>query len=667
MIKNSTQGPACVCADSEKRWGFVSVLFSSLLLFTFSWQGAFAEPQDAWSESSERRAGRTVVIGFDGMDPRIAQRWMDEGKLPNFKQLATEGHFQALPTSNPAQSPVAWSSFATGENPGAHGLFDFLRRNPETYAPEYAIARVEDPGRKLEMLGLSIPLSEARTINRRGGTPFWSPAENADIRSSVLRVPVTFPPDNITRMLSGMGVPDLLGTQGTFTIYSTRDVAGENARAVKVTSQGGRVEVEFAGPMHPLYQDPDPLTVPMTIEAVGSDRVRIELDGTEVTLSEGDWSDWVPLRFSVAWVIGVHGTVRMHLVRTFPDLILYVSPIQLDPRDPVQPISSPPGYAKELAERIGLYHTIGMPEETWSLNENLISDQAYLDMVKTILAEREAMLFDTLDQNDSELVVAVFVQTDRVSHMFYRGFDEEHPLYETTSEEARRAIEWIYGEADRILGKTMARLAPEDRLIVLSDHGFNSFRRGVNLNRWLVDKGFMSTQPGQPESESLFENVNWTRTQAYAIGLNGIYINMKGRERLGIVREQQIGELKREITEQLLDFVDPDTGLPVVLNVYDAKDVYVGDQAENAPDLVIGYAEGYRASWQTALGGVPVPLVEDNLRNWSGDHCVEPALVPGILFTSFKPDKPVNSITELPVLIQESFVPSKEEIDADSR
>ncbi|HSG97430.1 MAG TPA: hypothetical protein VLA11_05525, partial [Woeseiaceae bacterium] len=172
---------------------------------------------------------------------------------------------------------------------------------------------------------------------------------------------------------------------------------------------------------------------------------------------------------------------------------------------------------------------------------------------------------------------------------------------------------------------------------------------------------------GQPESESLFENVNWTRTQAYAIGLNGIYINMKGRERLGIVREQQIGELKREITEQLLDFVDPDTGLPVVLNVYDAKDVYVGDQAENAPDLVIGYAEGYRASWQTALGGVPVPLVEDNLRNWSGDHCVEPALVPGILFTSFKPDKPVNSITELPVLIQESFVPSKEEIDADSR
>lgn len=640
---------------------------SILVLSAFAGQGAFAEASNAWPDSGEREGGRTVVIGFDGMDPNLARRWMDAGRLPNFRRLAEQGSFQALPTSNPAQSPVAWSSFATGENPGAHGLFDFLRRNEQTYAPEYAIAKVEDPGRKLEMLGLSIPLSDARIINRRVGVPFWSSAEQADLRSSVLRVPVTYPPDNITRMLSGMGVPDLLGTQGTFTIYATREVAGENARAVKVTPKENRVEAEFAGPLHPLYTEPDPLTVPITIEAAGSASVTVELDGTEVTLSEGDWSDWVPLRYSIAWVIGVHGMVRLHLVKAFPDLILYVSPIHIDPRDPVQPISSPPGYAEQLAKRIGLYHTIGMPEETWSLNEGIISDQAYLDMVKTILAEREAMLFDTLDRNDSELVVVVFVQTDRVSHMFYRGFDEEHPLYESTNEDARGAIEWIYGEADRILGETMDRLAPQDRVIVLSDHGFNSFRRSVNLNRWLVDEGYMSTKPGEEESESLFQNVNWTRTQAYAIGLNGIYLNLKGRERLGIVREQQVEALKQEIAEKLLEFVDPDTGLPVVLKVHDSMNVYEGDQAKDAPDLVIGYAEGYRASWQTALGGVPAALVEDNLRNWSGDHCVEPSLVPGVLFTSFRMDRPVGSIAEVPELIRKSFLPATEMTDADIR
>jgi predicted AlkP superfamily phosphohydrolase/phosphomutase len=622
---------------------------------------------DGWPDRDQRRAGRTVVLGFDGMDPKLAQQWMDAGELPNFRRLAEQGNFQPLPTTNPAQSPVAWSSFATGENPGAHGLFDFLRRDVNTYAPVYAIARDEGSSKKLEFLGFSIPLSDARIVNSRVGLPFWSAAEVSGLHSSVLRVPVTFPPDNITRMLSGMGVPDLLGTQGTFTIYSTKDLSGENARTVRVTPAAGRVETKFEGPLHPLYKNPEPLSVPMSIEAVGSDQVRVDLDGTELTLSVGEWSDWVGLRFSVAYVIGVRGIVRLHLVQAFPELVLYVSPIQMDPRDPVQAISSPPDYAEELAERIGLYHTIGMPEETWSLNEGFIGDHAYLDMVKTILAEREAMWFDTLDRNDSELVVTVFVQTDRISHMFYRGLDEAHPLHESASAEARGAIEWIYGEADRILGKTMDKLAPTDRLIVLSDHGFNPFRRSVHLNRWLMEKGYMAAKAGQPDSESLFSNVNWTRTRAYAIGLNGIYLNLKGRERLGIVRAEQVAELKREIAEKLLDFVDPDTGMPVIVKVYDADDVYHGAEITHAPDLIIGYATGYRASWQTALGGVPLPLVEDNLRKWSGDHCVDPGLVPGVLFTSFKLDSPVGSISELPELVRQSFIAEKEGFDAASR
>jgi predicted AlkP superfamily phosphohydrolase/phosphomutase len=610
--------------------------------------------QELWSTSHKPVNGRTVVLGFDGMDPGLTELWMAAGKLPNFKKLAERGSFQPLPTTNPAQSPVAWASFATGSNPGGHGLFDFLGRNANSYTPEYAIAKTV-AGREWEVFGLRIPITDGSIVNRRVGEPFWVTAEKAGLHASVLRVPVTFPPDDITRMLSGMGVPDLLGTQGTFTIYSLRDMEGENARVLKVVPVSGRVETRFEGPAHPLKQDPQPLTVPLSIEAAGPSQVRVELDGTELTLSVGDWSDWVPLRFSVAWLVGIRAIVRLHLVSAFPDLRLYVSPINLDPRDPVQPISSPPGYAEELADRIGLYHTIGMPEETWSLNEGMISDRAYLDMVRKILAEREAMLFDALDRDDTELVVAVFVQTDRVSHMFYRGLDEQHPMYEASSEEARGAIEWIYREADRILGKTMDQLDPEDHLIVLSDHGFNSFRRSVHLNRWLVENGYMTLKAGEPDSESLFSNVNWTRTTAYAIGLNGIYLNLADRERLGIVRSGQADTLKKELIEKLREFVDPESGARVVSNAWIANDIYEGSEVGDAPDLVIGYSAGYRASWQTALGGVPAPLVQDNDRNWSGDHCVDPALVPGVLFTSFALDAEVASINALPTLIARSF------------
>lgn len=608
----------------------------------------------AGQKSGRPGDARTVVLGFDGMDPRLASRWMAEGKLPNFRKLAERGTFQALATTNPAQSPVAWASFATGSNPGGHGLFDFLGRNTATYGPEYAIAKTE-PGLEWDVFGLRIPITGGKVVNRRVGQPFWVSAEKSGLHASVLRVPVTFPPDDISRMLSGMGVPDLLGTQGTFTIYSVRDMEGENARVLKVLPTNGRVDTSFEGPQHPLKQASQPLTVPLSIEANGPSQVRIGLDGTELSLSVGEWSDWVPLRFSVAWLVGIRAMVRLHLVSGFPDLRLYVSPINIDPRDAVQPISSPPGYAEELAERIGLYHTLGMPEETWSLNEGMISDRAYLDMVRTVLAEREAMLFDTLDRKDSDLIVSVFVQTDRVSHMFYRGLDDQHPLYESTSPEARGAIEWIYTEADRILGKTMDQLDPEDRLIVLSDHGFNSFRRSVHLNRWLVENGYMTLKAGEPASESLFTNVDWTRTRAYAIGLNGIYLNLVDRERLGIVRSGEADTLKNELIEKLREFVDPESGVRIMNNVWSADDIYDGSEIKDAPDLVIGYGENYRASWQTTLGGVPEPLVQDNDRNWSGDHCIDPSLVPGVLFTSFELDANVKSIADLPALIARGF------------
>ena len=360
--------------------------------------------------------------------------------LPNFARLAREGHYQALPTTNPAQSPVAWSTFATGLNPGEHGIFDFLRRDSETYAPEYSISEIEQPEHVLRAFGYQLPLDGGATRNRRVGTPFWVSAEREGHRSSVLRVPVTYPADPITRMLSGMGVPDLLGTQGTFTFYTTEAVESgtTGGRIVTVEPTGVRVETTLEGPPHPFYQEPVPLAVPLVIEAAGADRVRIALDDAGSSSSRREtWSDWITVEFGFAGVMGVNGLVRLYLVEAFP------AAEALRLADPVPPAMPPPGRSPcrpttppSSRERIGLYHTIGMPEETWSLNEERISDQAYLEMVETILEEREAMLFDTLDAQDSDLVVQVFVQPDRVSHMFWRGLDPQHPLYEQTDERA---------------------------------------------------------------------------------------------------------------------------------------------------------------------------------------------------------------------------------------
>jgi predicted AlkP superfamily phosphohydrolase/phosphomutase len=640
-------------------WRRATIVLS--LLAAAAAGGAAILPDAFWpavtADESSAGLGRTIVLGFDGMDPELTEQWMADGTLPNFARLAENGHYQPLPTTNPAQSPVAWSTFATGLNPGEHGIFDFLRLNHRSYAPEYSISYVEQPETVLRAFGYQLPLDEGQTRSRRVGTPFWLAAEREGRRSSVLRVPVTYPADPISRMLSGMGVPDLLGTQGTFTYYTTEQEseASTGGRIVTVEPAGDRVETTFDGPPHPLYEEPTPLTVPITIEPADAKRVKVTLDGQEVELAEAGWSDWVTVDFTFGGLMSVSGIVRLHLVEAFPELKLYVSPIQLDPRAPVGPISMPPDYAARLAERIGLYHTIGMPEETWSLNEERISDQAYLEMVETILAEREAMLFDTLEQGDSELITQVFVQTDRVSHMFWRGLDPRHPLYDESDDRARSAIRWIYGEADRILGRVMAAMKPEDRLIVLSDHGFDSFRRAVHLNRWLADQGYLALKPGQPASESLFANVDWTKTRAFALGLNGIFLNLRDREALGIVRTEDAEALKQEIAGKLTGALDPETGEAMVVTVYDGDEIYHGTQTGDAPDLVIGYGGGYRASWQTALGGVPEGVVEDNDKKWSGDHCIEPSMVPGILFTSFQPERQVASIGEVPDLVRSSL------------
>jgi predicted AlkP superfamily phosphohydrolase/phosphomutase len=598
-----------------------------------------------------KAAHRTVVIGFDGMDPVLLQRWIDDGSLPNFAALKRDGHYQALATTEPAQSPVAWSSFATGLNPGAHGIFDFLHRDPQHYVPEFSIAESQTP-ETMEMLGMTLPLSDGGLRNKRQGEPFWLAAAGHGLRASILRVPVTFPPDPVQLMISGMGVPDLLGSQGSYTLIANHVVPkADNGGHVVMQAAGtdGNIDAAIPGPAHPLYPK-ESLSLPIRIlRTTEADRIDIELDGQRSSLHAGEWSDWQPIRYRFLGIGRIPGMVRLYLESGFPKLRLYVSPAQVDPLDPAFTISAPEHAATALATRIGRFHTLGMPEETWAFNQGHLDEQAWVEMVKTTLAEGEAMLHDTLDRGDSELVVEVFVQPDRVSHMFWRGIDDTHPLHAEASELARGAIHWIYRESDRILGEVRAKLEPNDRLIVLSDHGFTSFRRAAHLNRWLQQHGYLTLKPGATQSGNLFAEVDWAQTRAYALGLNSLFVNRRGREAQGIVDAADIAALKREIAEGLRTWRDDD-GSAVVVAVHDAADIYSGAALAEAPDLVVGYGAGYRASWQTTLGAVPAALIENNTQYWSGDHCVDGALVPGILLTSFLPDKPVNGIADVAAL-----------------
>ena len=600
---------------------------------------------------------RLVVIGFDGLDPKLVEQWMADGQLPEFARLRAEGYYQRLPTSNPPQSPVAWASFATGTGAGEHGIFDFLRRDPLTYHPDFSIARYTPPEGSISLGQWQLPLGDGLLENQRHGQPFWLTAEQHGQRATVQRVPVTYPPDAISHMIAGMGVPDLRGTQGTYTLYSTRRLAEAESggRTVRMSmSSAGRVSTELEGPGHPLKPEAAALSLPLELSFT-HDSVRVRLDDETRELALGEWTDWWPVRFSYG-LGSVPGMVRMHLSAGFPRPILYVSPVHADPLEPALPLSSPPEYVTQLAERIGRFHTLGMPEETWSLNQGHLEESAYLDMVRTTLAEGEAMLYDALAANDSELVVKVFVQPDRVSHMFWRGFDPEHPLYPESSEVARGAIPWIYRESDRVLAEVRKRLGPEDRLVVLSDHGFASFRRAVNVNRWLMNNGYLQLKPGKHESAPLFADVDWSRSRAYALGLNGLFLNMAGRESQGIVSETQRQALLAELSERLANWRD-ENGQVVVQRSFLGSELYHGAHTADAPDMVLGYAPGYRASWQTTLGAAPTHLIDDNRQFWSGDHCIDPEAVPGVLFTSFIPSEPIADIASMAQLLLQRTPP----------
>jgi predicted AlkP superfamily phosphohydrolase/phosphomutase len=589
---------------------------------------------------------QVIVLGIDGMDPGFLQRHWDQ--LPNLKRLREDGDFRPLETVFPPQSPVAWSTFITGADPGSTGIYDFIHRHPETLSLYSSMAQTTEGARTLTLGPYRLPLSKGTVRNLRHGTPFWEILSEHGVPATILRMPTNFPPVNAGRAVAGMGAPDLLGTFGTFTFFTddpeqeSRWVPGGNIVRVRLDSQSGAV-LKIPGPANSLRVDESPTAVTMQayVDPVAG-AARFDLAGQQCILRQGEWSAWIHVRFQmIPFLSRVAGMFRIYVKQLHPRFEIYVSPLNIDPGDPALPVTTPASYSRTLERAIGPFYTQGMPQDTSAWRQGVFGRADYLSQSREVSRQNLRMLRYGVEHFHDGFLFFHFFGVDQNSHMLWGKFDED--LLDT------------YRMVDEAVGWVRRKL-PNAVLIVMSDHGFSTFKRAVNVNRWLAQEGFLAlAQPAAAGGED-FENVDWLQTQAYAAGLNAIYVNQEGRERNGIVSAgKQTAILIEKIRDRLLAFRDPLNGNPVVHSVAIPAHDFHGPMLDSAPDLIIGYYPGYRGSWQTALGAAPETLIDENTDPWRGDHCIDPVFVPGVLLTNGKIRAEAPRLEDITVTVLRQF------------
>jgi len=606
---------------------------------------------------------KVIVLGIDGFDHQLTRDLLAAGRLPNLARLAQQGGFTPLATSTPPLSPVAWSTFITGLDPGAHGIFDFIHREPDTLASFLSTSRTVPPGKILTLGPWQFPLSSGRVELLRGGEAFWEVLEARGIETTIVRMPANFPPSGkATRELSGMGTPDMLGTYGIFTLFSSkpdvferRDVSGGVIQPIDVIDGVARGTIE--GPSHPYRITPTPMAVDFAahVDASG-EAVQIVVGDETRVLEVGEWSSWVPVGLPLLPFQTLPGEVRFLLKSLTPYFELYVSPINLDPYAPALPISTPGYYAAELANAEGRFYTQGMPEDTRARNVEALTADELLAQARLTADETRRQFRYVLDQFRDGLLFYYFGHVDQVSHVMWRSLDPGHPAYTEADARYRAVIGDLYVEMDAVVGQAMAALGPNDLLVVMSDHGFAPWRRAVNVNSWLRDHGYLAVTDARAATAPGLAGVDWTKTRAYAVGLNGVYLNLQGRESKGIVPPAEASRLSAEIAAAMEGTVDPATNTPAITKAFVTAAAFAGRAYPRIePDIVVGYARGTRVASDSALGIVGPDVFSDNREPWSGDHSMDPAHVPGVLFTSRPLKVPADRLQELAASILAEF------------
>lgn len=606
---------------------------------------------------------KVIVLGIDGFDHQLTRELLATGRMPNLARLARQGGFTPLATSTPPLSPVAWSTFITGLDPGAHGIFDFIHREPDTLASFLSTSRTVPPGRMLTLGPWQFPLSSGRVELLRGGEAFWEALEARGIETTIVRMPANFPPSGkATRELSGMGTPDMLGTYGIFTLFSSkpdvferRDVSGGVIQPIDVIDGVARGRIE--GPSHPYRVTPTPMTVDFAAHVDASGQaVQIVVGDETRVLEVGEWSSWVPVGLPLLPFQTLPGEVRFLLKSLTPYFELYVSPINFDPYAPALPISTPDDYAAELAGAEGRYYTQGMPEDTRARNVEALTADELLAQARITADENRRQFRYVLDRFRDGLLFYYFGHVDQVSHVMFRALDPEHPAYTEADARYREVIGDLYVEMDAVVGQAMAALGPNDLLVVMSDHGFAPWRRAVNVNSWLRDHGYLAVTNARAATEPGLAGVDWTKTRAYAVGLNGVYLNLQGRESKGIVPPAEASRLAAEIAAAMEGTLDPATNTPAITKAFVTATGFAGRAYPRIePDIVVGYARGTRVASDSALGIIAPDVFSDNREPWSGDHSMDPAHVPGVLFTSRPLKVPSDRLQTLAASILAEF------------
>lgn len=560
---------------------------------------------------------RVLIIGLDAFDPKTFERLYEQGRMPNLGRYVQAGNYSRFAVSNPPQSEVSWTSIATGLNPGGHGMFDFVHRNPATYA---------------------LNVSLLPTQKGFGGTQFAPPFNAKTIfdqtvakgyPATVLWWPAMFPArvQSPVQSIPGLGTPDLLGRLGVGTMFTTNPnlAKGKDRKTpVALLKQTGTTYTSvLSGPMRKASGGGiEAATLPVSIEKTGNQSVRLKVGNHTLDLQEGKWSPIIEVSFKMGFLYSIKGITQFVLTQTKPDLNVYASPLQIHPLSSPWHYATPRGFMKKTWNACGPFLTVGWPQDTTALEDGFINDEQFLELCESIDRSREKVLMYHLDNFREGVLATVFDTLDRVQHMFYRDRQD--------------IIDQWYVRLDDLIGRIEQRLNAKGQLdktkiVILSDHGFTEFSHKAHLNRWLLDRGYMT--PKEHQDSGNFSQVDWSKSQAYAIGLNSIYLNQAGREGKGIVQTAEREALLNKLCNELLQW-QGENGRSVVQKVWKQNEAFDGPLASYGPDIMVGFAPGFRASSQTGLGSWEKESIEPNRDHWGADHCINPEAVPGVIFAS---------------------------------
>jgi predicted AlkP superfamily phosphohydrolase/phosphomutase len=304
-------------------------------------------------------------------------------------------------------------------------------------------------------------------------------------------------------------------------------------------------------------------------------------------------------------------------------------------------VTSPDSWIGDLYARLGQFYTQGMPEETNALRDGVFTDDDYLAQVALVQEDSRAMLALALDRFDAGDATFVYLSDiDLQCHMLWRHADPKDPARGHPARDPAVAakhshdIEHFYEDVDAVLGHVRERLPEGTLLLVMSDHGFQPYTRKFSLNAWLRDRGYLVLKDGKRTGHVGLEDVDWAKSRAYGLGFNGLYLNLVGREAQGSVSAEQAPAVAAEIARALEAERDPKDGGRVVRKAYPAAEAFHGARVAEAPDLVVGYEAGYAGSDPSTLGEIGEVALEDNTGRWSGNHLIDPSLVPGVLLSN---------------------------------